>query len=106
MNKVISLNAVKEFSIKGLDGEFGRVKEFYFTDQDWTIRYLVAHTHKLVGDREVLIGSPSLVGLDRGNRQLKVNLTKSQIEDSPTKDRARPGSILIGSQSATCGASF
>jgi len=26
------------------DGEIGQVKDFYFDDQNWTVRYLVADT--------------------------------------------------------------
>lgn len=35
---------LKGYKLNGLDGEIGDVKEFYFDDQRWTVRYLVAET--------------------------------------------------------------
>ena len=40
---------IKASELKGLklgarDGEIGRVKDFYFDDQNWVVRYLVADT--------------------------------------------------------------
>ena len=35
---------LKSYKLDSLDGEFGKVKEFYFDDQHWMIRYLVADT--------------------------------------------------------------
>jgi len=32
------------YKLDSLDGEIGKVKEFYFDDRQWTIRYLVADT--------------------------------------------------------------
>ena len=32
------------FKLNCLDGEIGTVKEFYFDDRHWIIRYLVADT--------------------------------------------------------------
>jgi hypothetical protein len=35
---------VKGFSLESIDGKIGSVKEFYFDDQYWAVRYLVADT--------------------------------------------------------------
>jgi hypothetical protein len=32
------------YKLETLSGEIGKVKDFYFSDQDWMIRYLVADT--------------------------------------------------------------
>jgi len=45
LNKAKTL---KGYKLHSLDGEIGKVKEFYFDDHHWTIRYLVAdagHQH-------------------------------------------------------------
>jgi len=39
---LIKAKALKGYQLHSLDGEIGRVKEFYFDDKHWTIRYLVA----------------------------------------------------------------
>ena len=43
------------------DGEIGQVKDFYFDDQDWVIRYLVVDTGTWLTERQVLI-SPRVLG--------------------------------------------
>ena len=44
-----------------MDGEIGKVREFYFDDQHWAIRYLVADTENWLAGRQVLI-SPYALG--------------------------------------------
>ena len=39
-----SLRALKSFSIGTVDGDVGRVRDAYFEDQGWTVRYLVVDT--------------------------------------------------------------
>jgi len=34
---------LKGYKLNSLDGEIGKVNEFYFDDKHWTIRYLVAN---------------------------------------------------------------
>ena len=46
------------------DGEIGHVKDFYFNDQHWAIRYLVADTGSWLPGRQVLISPHSLGSLD------------------------------------------
>jgi sporulation protein YlmC with PRC-barrel domain len=36
-----SINSLLGYTIKGTDGEIGKVEEFYFDDQTSTIRYMV-----------------------------------------------------------------
>ena len=37
------------------DGEIGHAKDFYFDDQHWAVRYLVAETGNWLTSRKVLI---------------------------------------------------
>ena len=53
------------YSMHSLDGEIGKVKDLYFDDRDWTIRYLVADTGEWLVSRQVLISPHSLAGVDR-----------------------------------------
>jgi hypothetical protein len=41
---LITAKTLEGFKLDSLDGEIGKVKEFYFDDRHWTIRYLVAET--------------------------------------------------------------
>ena len=72
------------------DGEIGQVKDFYFDEQNWAIRYLVADTGSWLPGRQVLISPHSLGCLDQAEKVLRVNLTRKQIEDSPSIESHKP----------------
>lgn len=66
------------------DGEIGRVKDFYFDDQCWAVRYVVVDTDAWLPGRKVMIFPHAIDGLDPTGKALRVNLTQKQIEDSPS----------------------
>jgi hypothetical protein len=72
------------------DGDIGRVKDFYFDDQNWVVRYLVADTGTWLSGRQVLISPHALGRLDQAGKVLRVNLTRKQIEDSPSIESHKP----------------
>jgi hypothetical protein len=74
---------LKGFALNSLDGEVGRIKEFYFDDHHWAVRYLVADTGSWLAERQVLISPYALGAIDRDKHHIAVNLTLRQIEDSP-----------------------
>jgi hypothetical protein len=76
--------------LDSLDGEIGKVKDFYFDDRHWTIRYLVADTGGWLSDRQVLISPYALVAMNKEEKNIAIDLTKKQIEDSPTLDSNKP----------------
>ena len=77
-------------SLQSLDGDIGKVKDLYFDDRDWTIRYLVADTGEWLGSRQVLISPHSLAGVDTDQGSITVRLTKTEIEHSPSLNRDKP----------------
>ena len=72
------------------DGEIGRVKDFYFDDQSWAVRYLVADTGSWLTGRQVLLSPHSLGRLAQAGTVLRVNLTRKQIEESPSIESHKP----------------
>lgn len=74
---------IKGYKLDSLDGEIGKVKDFYLDDKYWTIRYLVADTGAWLTDKQVLISPYALVAINKENQNISVNLTKEQIENSP-----------------------
>jgi len=78
------------YKLHSLDGEIGKVKEFYFDDHHWTIRYLVADTGNWLTGRQVLISPYALVAVSQEEQHIVINLTKKQIEDSPSLNSDRP----------------
>ena len=81
---------LKSYKLESLDGEIGKVKEFYFDDRHWTIRYLVADTGHWLTGRQVLISPYALVAIVREEKHIAVELTKKQIEDSPSLNSDKP----------------
>jgi hypothetical protein len=72
------------------DGEIGHVKDFYFDDQSWAVRYLLADTGTWLASRQVLL-SPHVLG--NGYlpwKVLAVNLTRKQIEECPSVELHKP----------------
>ena len=51
---LIKAKALKGYSLKSLDGDIGSASEFFFDDQYWAIRYLVANTGTWLSGRKVL----------------------------------------------------
>jgi hypothetical protein len=72
------------------DGEIGHVKDFYFDDQNWVVRYLVADTGSWLPGRKVLISPHAFGSLHESGKLLRVNLTRKQIEDSPSIESHKP----------------
>ena len=78
------------YKLGARDGEIGKVKEFYFDDQNWAVRYLVADTGSWLTGRRVLISPYALKPATKDDKIIPVNLTKKQIENSPSLDTDRP----------------
>lgn len=70
------------------DGDIGRVKDLYFDDQNWAVRYLIADTGTWLPGRRVLI-SPVALG-EVVDNTVSVNLTRRQIEAAPSVDKDKP----------------
>ncbi len=82
--------ALMGYKLDSLDGELGKVKDFYFDDRHWAIRYLVADTGQWIAFRQVLISPYALLAVNNEERNIAINLTRKQIEDSPSLDSDKP----------------
>jgi len=79
---------MRGFHIHAIDGEIGHVDEFLFDAASWTIRYLVVDTSNWIGGRSVLISSAVVESVDAPNGEIRVRLTRDQIERSPSVETA------------------
>ncbi|MGO8697534.1 MAG: PRC-barrel domain-containing protein [Limisphaerales bacterium] len=87
------LRSIKQLyggKLGALDGEIGHVKDFYFDDENWGVRYVVADTGSWLTGRLVLISPHSLGLLALTGNVLRVNLTRKQIEDGPAIEAHKP----------------
>jgi hypothetical protein len=73
------------------DGEIGRIKDFYFDDEAWTVRYLVADTGTWLPGRQVLISPHAVKSVTtQPHKVVEVDLTKQQIEEGPPIEMDKP----------------
>jgi hypothetical protein len=89
----IMLRSIKQLygdKLVALDGEIGHVKDFYFDDKSWGVRYVVADTGSWLTERLVLVSPHSLGRLVQAGKALRVNLTRKQIEDCPSMESHKP----------------
>jgi hypothetical protein len=85
-----SLKEIFGYRLDATDGEIGSVKDLYFDDRAWRVRYVVADTGGWLRGRRVLI-SPAAIGEpDWTARAVPVSLTKEQIESSPPIESDKP----------------
>ena len=89
----IMLYASKELlalAVVATDGAIGSVKDLYFDDQAWAIRYLVVDAGSWLSSRKVLVSPISAGQPDWTDMLLPVSLTRAQVSDSPAIDTDMP----------------
>jgi hypothetical protein len=76
------MNAIG-FRIEATDGAIGEVRDFYFDEETWTIRYLVADTSRWLPGKRVLIAPEAFDELNWAMGRFPVKLTQDQVRNSP-----------------------
>ena len=76
-------SALNGFAIEATNGSIGTVSDFLFDDRTWKLRWLVVDTGNWLKDRKILLHPSSIDKADMPARTLLVNLTQSQVENSP-----------------------
>ena len=77
--------------LSAVDGDIGHVSDFYFDDKTWAVRYVVAETGTWLTGRTVLLSPYAFFTFfDPVAKVLPVNLTRKQIENSPSIELHRP----------------
>jgi len=87
---LIKAKTLSGYTLRSLDGDIGKVEEFYFDDHHWTVRYLVANTGNWIMGRQVLISPYALTTVNQEEQYIAINLTKEQIEGSPSLSHDKP----------------
>jgi uncharacterized protein YrrD len=85
-----SLKDLENLAIGATDGPIGQVKDFFFDDGSWVVRYLVVETGTWLSSRMVLISPMSVLQPVWAERLLPVSITKEQVRNSPDIDSAKP----------------
>jgi hypothetical protein len=78
------------FELHARDGVLGHVRDFFFDDEHWIVRYLVVDTGGWLSGRRVLISPTAVQGAEWDRRMLPVALTMDQVRRSPGVEREQP----------------
>ncbi|MEO7066974.1 MAG: PRC-barrel domain-containing protein [Rhodanobacter sp.] len=81
---------LQNYAIHATDGIIGHVRDVYFDDHSWIVRYLVVETNGGQRNRKVLISPVSVTRVDAMERVLTLSITRQQLEDSPGIDTDKP----------------
>jgi sporulation protein YlmC with PRC-barrel domain len=85
-----TLKDLEHYEIGATDGSIGHVKDFYFDDHDWVVRYLVVDTGTWLASRKVLVSPRAIRNADWQSKRLTTALTQEQVKNSPGIDTDRP----------------
>jgi uncharacterized protein YrrD len=85
-----TISDIKGAEIDATDGQIGSVDDVYFDDVGWTVRYLVVDTGTWLPGRKVLISPMAVRSSNWRLDSLPVELTKAQVEASPSIDTDKP----------------
>lgn len=94
LNKARTL---KGYKLDSHDGEIGGVREFYFDDNHWTIRYLVADTGTWLTGRQVLISPHALTDVNIEKKHITVNICEARMQcvDLISNQRTAPSATSM-----------
>lgn len=85
-----SLKTLLGHALHANDGDIGHVRDFYVDDRRWVVRYVVAATGSWLCGRRVLLAPYAFGDLRDAAGLLQVDLSRKEIEDSPSIDTHKP----------------
>ena len=85
-----SMKDLEGYTIGATDGVIGHVKDFYFDDEAWVIRYLVVETGAWLSSRRVLISPMAINEPNWSEKSFPAAITQEQVKNSPNIDTDKP----------------
>ena len=85
-----SVQEVLGYNIHATDGSIGHVEDFFASESDWRIRYVLIDTRNWLPGRKVLVGTDWIDRIDWTERGLFVKVTQEQVRNSPEFDPKDP----------------
>jgi hypothetical protein len=87
---MMSVEQLQGYTIRGTDGEIGKLHDVYFDDASWKVLFLLADTRPWIVGRLVLISPAALGDPDTENRVFPMSLTKAEVENGPSVEEHKP----------------
>ncbi len=94
---IMLLNAkiLNALNVAASDAPAGEVKDSYFDDVRWTVRYLVVDTRAWLRGREVLISPVAVTHIDLERQRIDLSVTQKQVDESPSIETDKPVSRMM-----------
>lgn len=96
-----SINALEGWRVVGRDGDLGTLRDLYFDDERWAIRYLIVRTGTWLFGRDALVSPVFARNIDNRDGAFHVDLTRAQIERAPDIDTRQPVSRQLEARYAS-----
>lgn len=87
--------AFNGFTLQAIDGTVGELSDLLFDDKTWHVRWLVMDSGTWLSGRKILIHPSSLQHPESETATLRVQLTRSQVRNSPVIDTDAPISLQM-----------
>ncbi|MBD3379802.1 MAG: PRC-barrel domain containing protein [Candidatus Omnitrophica bacterium] len=86
-----SIREIQGYRINASDGEIGKAADFFFEENEWSVRYLVVKTGNWLFGKEVLV-SPSAFGekAEPEKGVFPVDISREKVRESPEVDAHKP----------------
>ncbi len=85
-----NIKDLEGFAVNATDGVLGHVRNFYFDDELWVVRYFVVDTGTRYSSSRTLI-SPMAMGIPNWvDKLIPAALTRTQVRNAPDIDTDRP----------------
>lgn len=82
-----ALNEVENFTVNAADGYIGKIKDFYFDDRNWKLRYVVAETGIWLKNRKVLLPASAIKWVHADEKNIALDLSMYQVKNGPVIDQ-------------------
>ncbi|HAZ13847.1 MAG: hypothetical protein A2X86_14370 [Bdellovibrionales bacterium GWA2_49_15] len=74
-----SLSKLKASNVCAVDGPIGKIKDFYFDEKNWIIRYMLIDSDGYLNRSNGFISTSSISNIDMGANRIQVNFSSNSI---------------------------
>ena len=89
------LQNLQGFTIHGRDDNLGKVKDFYFDQHLFIMRYVVVDTGSWLKHEKTLISTDSFEEINYKGKEIMVDLSSEELEAGPTLEKNKPVSKVM-----------
>jgi hypothetical protein len=92
---LLKLKDLHGYNVAASDAPAGEVRDTYFDDVRWVVRYLIVDTRAWIRGREVLVSPLAVTHLDFAKQRIDLSVTQKQVDESPSIETDKPVSRMM-----------